>query len=53
MRTDRLAAAGAVLGFVGSAATGGTLLPGLMAGLAVGTVSSGIYGNVLNKKTKE
>ncbi len=50
MRTDRFAAAGVVLGFVGSAAAGATILPGLMAGLAVGTVSSGIYGNFIKKK---
>ncbi len=50
MRTDGMAAAGVVLGFVGSAVTGATLLPGIMAGLAVGTVSSGIYGNFIKKK---
>ncbi len=45
MRTDRCAYAGGLLGAIGSAATGGRVLPGLLVGFASGTVAAGIYGN--------
>ncbi len=50
MRADCYADAGLLLGLGGAAATGSALLPGAMAGFALGTVTAGVVTNVVLKK---
>ena len=49
LRADRYATVGGIAGATFTTATGAGLVPGLLAGVAVGTITSGIEGAVKAK----
>ena len=48
--TDRCASYGAIGGLAAASAIGGGLLTGLQFGFNVGTISAGVYNNILRPK---